>query len=69
MSFIIYLALQILVEDINELMQLPNWTAILCHALREANNCDHFLAQLGHTAPFSLLVTYTGCICIQPSSA
>jgi ribonuclease HI len=41
-----------LLEEVLNLLNLPNWSASVHHCFREANHCADMLAKQGHEAPF-----------------
>jgi ribonuclease HI len=41
-----------LLEEVLNLLNLPNWSASVRHCFREANHCADMLAKQGHEAPF-----------------
>jgi predicted LPLAT superfamily acyltransferase len=41
-----------LLEEVLNLLHLPDWKASVCHYFRETNCCTDFLAHKGHNGPF-----------------
>jgi hypothetical protein len=41
-----------LLEEVLNLLHLPDWKASVSHCFREANCCADFLAHEGHNGPF-----------------
>jgi hypothetical protein len=51
--------LKSLLEEVLNLLNIPNWFPSICHCFWEANRCADMLAKQGHEAPFTpVLVNY-----------